>query len=145
MEKDFDEWNKVKKRTHEKSVGHESFPKEREVWWCSVGVNIGVETDGKHDTFERPVLIVRIFNKEMLWAVPITSTMKDSPFYYPFLFKNEDRSLILTQIRVMSTKRLLRQVDVLSEEDFGKVIESLVGLLKAKPPHKEGALGGRSH
>jgi len=138
MEKDFDEWNKIKKITHEKSSEHESFPKEGEVWWCSVGVNIGVETDGKHDSFERPVLIVRVFNKEMLWTVPITSTMKDSSFYYPFLFKNEDRSLILTQIRAMSTKRLLRQVDVMLDKDFVEVIEALVRLLKAEPLHKGG-------
>lgn len=133
MKKDFDGWNEVKKTTHENSVMHESFPKEREVWWCSVGVNIGVETDGKHDTFERPVLIVRVFNKEMFWAVPITSTMKNSPFYYPFLFKNENRSAVLTQIRVMSTKRLLRRVDVMSDTDFEKITETLTGLLKAKP------------
>jgi mRNA interferase MazF len=138
MKKDFDGWNEVKKATHENSVVRESFPKEREIWWCSVGVNIGVETDGKHDTFERPVLIVRVFNQEMLWAIPVTSTMKDSPFYYPFLFKNEERSLILTQIRVLSTKRLRRQVDVLPEKDFERVIEILTRLIKAEPLHKGG-------
>src|ERR1035437_6316122 len=116
MEKDFDKWNEVKKITDKNDASSASFPKEREVWWCSVGVNVGVETDGKHETFERPVLLVRVLNKEMLWAVPITSTMKDSPFYYPFLFKNEDRSVILTQLRVMSTKRLLRRVDLMSED-----------------------------
>ena len=138
MKKDFDGWNEVKKITHRNDAAPEPFPKEREVWWCSVGVNVGVETDGKHETFERPVLIVRVFNREMLWTVPITSTMKDSPFYYPFLFKNEDRSVILTQLRVMSTKRLQRQVDVMSEKDFKKVVEALEGLLKAEPLHKGG-------
>lgn len=136
--KDFDGWNSVKKITNRKDAAPESFPKEREVWWCSVGVNVGVETDGKNDTFERPILIVRIFNKEMLWAVPITSTVKDSLFYYPFLFKNEDRSVILTQLRVMSTKRLRRRVDVMSEEDFENVVEALGNLLKANPLRKGG-------
>lgn len=136
--KDFDGWNEVKKITHRKDAAPESFPKEREIWWSSVGVNVGVETDGKHDTFERPILIVRVFNKEMLWAVPVTSTMKDSPFYYPFRFKSEDRSIILTQLRVMSTKRLRRQVDMISVEDFEKVIDALGCLLKAEPLHKGG-------
>jgi len=138
MKKDFNRWNEIKKTMHENIVKHESFPKEREIWWCSVGVNIGVETDGKHDTFERPVLIVRVFNREMLWAVPVTSTMKDSPFYYPFLFKNEDRSIILTQLRAISMKRLLRQVDVMSDKDFEYVTEALTGLLKAKSLRKGG-------
>jgi hypothetical protein len=31
---------------------------EREVWGCSLGANIGVEADGKHDNFERPVLVL---------------------------------------------------------------------------------------
>jgi len=138
MQKDFDKWNEIKKITHESAVPRESFPKAREVWWCSVGLNIGVETDGKHDSFERPILIVRVFSKEMIWAVPITSVMKDSPFYLPFIFKNEDRSIMLTQLRVMSTKRLRRRVGLLSDEDFEKMIEALAGLLKAKPLHKEG-------
>jgi mRNA interferase MazF len=138
MKKDFDRWNEVKKATHEKIMAHKSFPKEREIWWCSVGVNIGVETDGKHDTFERPVLIVRVFNREMLWVAPVTSTMKDSPFYHPFLFKSEDRSIILTQLRVISAKRLRRQVDVMSDKDFGKVVGTLISLLKAEPLHRGG-------
>lgn len=145
MKKDFDTWNEVKKATHENIVAHESFPQEREIWWSSVGVNIGVETDGKHDTFERPVLVVRVFNREMLWVVPVTSTIKDSPFYYPFLFKNENRSIILTQLRAASTKRLRRRVDMMSEKDFRKVVEMLSGLLKAKTRGEAGLLGGRSH
>jgi len=134
MQKDFDGWNKVKKEVHHNTVVRESFLMEREIWWCSVGVNVGVETDRKHETFERPALIVRVFNKEMLWAVPITSTMKDSPYYYPFIFKGENRSIILTQLRVMSAKRLLRQVDVLPEEDFKKVLEILASFLEKAEP-----------
>src|ERR1035437_10593318 len=116
MAKAFDSWNIEKKQVQKTELRYNFFFHSREVWWCAVGVNVGVETDGKHQTFERPVLLVRVLNKEMLWAVPITSTMKDSPFYYPFLFKNEDRSVILTQLRVMSTKRLLRRVDLMSED-----------------------------
>ena len=138
MKKDLDRWNEIKKTTHRNVTVHELFPREREIWWCSVGVNIGVETDGKHETFERPVLIVRVFNREMLWAIPITSTIKVSPFYYSFLFKGESRSVVLTQIRAMSVKRLLRQVDVMSNEDFEKVIEMLTCLLKAKSLRKGG-------
>jgi len=46
---------------------------------------------------------------------------------------------------ILSTKRLRRQVDVLTEKDFEKVIEMLTRLIKAEPLNKEGFLGGRSH
>jgi len=62
MNKDFDKWNKRKKRIHEGSF--DDFVHAREVWWCAVGVNIGVEADGKHTNFERPVLIIRKFSKD---------------------------------------------------------------------------------
>lgn len=32
---------------------------EREIWWCSLGVNIGFEQDGTNDLFERPVLVIK--------------------------------------------------------------------------------------
>ena len=61
--KDFDNWNKEKKilesTANETLVFH-----EREIWWCSIGLNVGDEQDGKNDYFERPVLVIRKFNKK---------------------------------------------------------------------------------
>ncbi|MFA5871014.1 MAG: hypothetical protein WC842_03995 [Candidatus Paceibacterota bacterium] len=55
--KDFDSWNIQKKKinTREKVI----FCNIREIWWCSLGVNIGSEEDGKNELFERPVLILK--------------------------------------------------------------------------------------
>jgi len=33
------------------------------IWRCSLGVNLGVEADGKEEHFRRPVLILKAFNK----------------------------------------------------------------------------------
>jgi hypothetical protein len=38
--KEFDKWNDVKKKTHHKHVS--VLYREQEIWWCSLGVNIGV-------------------------------------------------------------------------------------------------------
>ena len=57
MGKEFDRWNERKKVLHEADFGR--YVHEREVWWCALGVNIGVEADGKHENFERPVLVLR--------------------------------------------------------------------------------------
>lgn len=133
-QKDFDAWNILKKDVHASETGRNFFFHEREIWWCAVGVNIGVETDGKHKTFERPVIIVRVFNKEMLWTVPVTSGTKQSPFHYSFIFNNVEQSAMLSQIRTISSKRLRRKIGTISDLDFESIIEGLSGLLKNETP-----------
>ena len=53
MEKDFDNWNTRKKDLHAKKR-YPTF-KEREVWWCYVGTNIGHEIDGPGVTVYSPL------------------------------------------------------------------------------------------
>lgn len=42
--KDFDGWNTVKKLVHERVHDTDFYYYAREVWWCSVGVNVDVES-----------------------------------------------------------------------------------------------------
>ena len=96
QEKDFDSWNVVKKYTDTKAdvIGVH----EREVWWISMGLNIGVEINGKHHNFERPVLVLKKFNLQMLWLLPITSQVKDSRFYEKYVFQDKEYYIALTQL-----------------------------------------------
>jgi len=55
--KDFDNWNNIKKKL-DKSDQNQSFY-EKEIWWCSVGINVGSEHDGKGNRFMRPVYILK--------------------------------------------------------------------------------------
>src|SRR5579864_8524776 len=57
MPKNFDAWNEQKKVADGREIASDFFFHERELWWCALGANMGVEADGKHDLFERPVLI----------------------------------------------------------------------------------------
>ena len=134
MDKDFDGWNMEKKRVHATTIARDFFFHEREIWWCAIGANIGVEADGKHQTFERPVIIARVFNKEMLWTVPVTSGTKKSSFHYNFMFNNTEQSAMLSQIRTMSSKRLRRKIGTVSDLDFESIITRLTGLLKNETP-----------
>jgi mRNA interferase MazF len=115
--KDFDRWNELKKKLHtreEKILFH-----EREIWWCSLGVNVGFEENGKNEMFERPVLILRKFNKFILWVLPLTRSQKDGDFYYRITQREEDDSVvILSQIRLISSKRLLRKMRMMKESEF---------------------------
>lgn len=66
MQEDFEGWHKVKTEIQAKQ-GAPSY-KNREIWWYKVGVNVGDEEDGKGVNFNRPVLVVRKFNKRIFWG-----------------------------------------------------------------------------
>ncbi len=126
--KDFDRWNELKKDLHirdEKILFH-----EREVWWCALGVNIGFEEDGKNENFERPVLIVRKFNQYVLWVLPLTRSHKTGDYYYRVEQGDEDDSVvILSQIRLISSKRLLRKMRMIKENEFNDIKNKVKGFL----------------
>ena len=120
-EKRFDKWNELKKELHGLEKPKNFYFKEREIWWCALGVNIGFEEDGKHDLFERPILIIKKFNNEVSWILPLTGRHKDGKYYYNFSYRQNPESVILSQVRLISSKRLLRKIWTLSERDFKEI------------------------
>lgn len=71
--KDFDAWNEDKKVVHS-SAAQVQF-KDREVWWCKVGINVGYEINGK-TLFLRPVLIIRKISSNTFIGIPLTRKEK---------------------------------------------------------------------
>ena len=47
--KNFDAWITRKKKIDTREMQNSLYVKEREVWWVSVGVNVGAEIDGKNE------------------------------------------------------------------------------------------------
>lgn len=122
-------WTKLKIRIHT-AIGHNAvYFREREIWWCSLGANIGYEQSGNNDNFERPVLILKKFNKSLLWALPLTSQEKSGQYYYKISYTGRNYFIILSQIRTISSKRLLRKVRTLSLVDFLQVKNSIKAFL----------------
>lgn len=143
--KNFDLWNEKKKRVDCGPHVENIYFNEREIWWCSVGVNVGVEVDGKNHDFERPVLVIKKFNKMMFWGIPLTSRSQSYPTIMEIEHGLKFSFANLAQMRLFSTKRLLRKVDVTSQSTFNKVVMKLRSLLKInRPPSVEEGLGGRS-
>jgi len=117
MEKDFDKWHKVKRDIHKRET--RPFYHEREVWWCSVGENVGFEMDGKGEDFTRPVLIIKGFSKEVFLCVPITTKLKTGKYYADINFGDgEARKVILSQIRLIDGRRLQEKIITLDEPHF---------------------------
>ncbi len=117
MINDFDSWNNKKKHLEAVDNLRSNFS-EREVWWCSLGKNIGDEENGKNDRFERPVLILKKFSRNSVVVIPLTTKGKsDSVFYYKLL-QGENSWVILSQIRLLSTKRFLRKMYKVGRGEF---------------------------
>jgi mRNA interferase MazF len=102
---------------------------EREVWWCSLGHNVGFEQDGKGEKFARPVLVFKKFNKEVFWALPISTRIKKSKFYAPVkLNDNIDRVAIISQLRLIDAKRLIDKIGVVSEANYKDIRKAVINL-----------------
>ena len=123
MQKKFDQWNTIKKKINEKKY----YPKfhEREIWWCALGINIDNEQDGKNKNFERPVLILKKFNKKIILGLPITSNNKEGKYYYKIDYKGRKFNIILSQIRLLSTKRLLRRIKRIGVQTFENIQQGI--------------------
>jgi mRNA-degrading endonuclease toxin of MazEF toxin-antitoxin module len=128
MEKDFDTWNSQKKILHKKD--EKVFYHEREIWWCSLGVNVGYEQDGTGKRFDRPVVVVRGFSPHACIIVPLTGKKKEGK-YYMYLGKIEgrDATAVLSQIKNIDPRRLLKKMGMLPDDEFEKLKDKLKNLL----------------
>ncbi len=133
MKKDFQKWHVRRSEVNE--VAKRPFFHEREIWFCYLGMNVGFEQDGQGAEFLRPVVIVRKFNNEVFWAIPLTKSNKQrkkkaEDYYYIFSFVLEIISVaILSQIRLVDAKRLSRHIGTMIETDFDELKIKLKALL----------------
>ena len=138
-EKNFDEWNSLKKK-----LSNGSFLKnfrEGDIWFCSIGNNVGHEQNGKNIFFERPVLIVRKFTKNYFWAIPLTSVDRTGPYSLKFEFNGKERVGLLLHLRSYDGRRLQRKLGSVSENTLHKIKLMLGFLINQKtlfPGSKDG-------
>jgi mRNA-degrading endonuclease toxin of MazEF toxin-antitoxin module len=129
MGKDFDRWNDAKKRLDAKEDAPNARFYEREVWYVRLGVNIGAEIIGKGsgDAFSRPVLILKKHNSASFYGLPLSSTQKPGhPYYYPIITAGRHGSVLLTQGRTLSSKRLINRMVRLPEPLFDKIKQAYI-------------------
>ncbi len=126
-------WTKLKIRIHHKDQAEIEvlYFREKEIWWTHLGKNIGHEQDGKNEQFERPMIILRKFNRNFFWGVPTSSKIKEeNEFYHLFTFNEEIYSAIVSQMRPISAKRLIRKIGVLPKTEFETLKGRVVSLIK---------------
>lgn len=127
MKKDFYNWHLKKSTIHE--IGKRPLFCEREIWYCHWGINVGFEQDGRGKGFLRPVVILKKFNQAIFWGVPLTKTIKNNSFNYIFYFNSVLNSALLSQLKLIDSKRLSHKMGILSELDYLKLKEKLKALL----------------
>lgn len=128
MNKDFDKWNGKKKEIHKD--GEAPFYNEREIWWCALGTNVGFEQDGTGKNFDRPIVVIRGFSKNIFLGLALTGKKREGKYYF-YIGKVEgrDSSAILSQIRLIDSKRLIRKIETLRDDKFKTLKEALKKLI----------------
>lgn len=125
-----DEWNNFKKEiafiTMKELIGL----KNREIWWCSVGMNVGQETYGKGNNFSRPVLIIKRLSSQLCFALPLTTKPHTGDWYYKFTFRNKTQYVMLNQLRVFHANRLGIKIGRINHKDFLNIKKKLKHLLE---------------
>lgn len=129
MKKDFGKWHHIKREIHE-NTGHH-FYREREVHWCAFGANIGFEMDGKGVPFTRPILVLKGFSREMCLCVPLTMLEKQGKFYHKVTLNDGiSRNAVLSQVRIVDTKRLTSFIGEVSEVEFKSIKQALIRIIE---------------
>ena len=127
MQKDFDSWNEVKKKTN---IEPPRLYTIREIWWCRIGVNVGTEQDGKGDEYARPCVILRGFGADACMVIPLTtSTRKHTLRVSVGLVEGQQARANLSQMRVVDTRRLVRKVGFLDKKAYLKLKKAAKDML----------------
>lgn len=126
--KRFRAWSKLKRKIQDIKTIPAGY-KEREIWWVALGHNVGVEEDGKGDNFNRPVLIMKGFSRYQFWGVPLSTTDKRGIYYHPIVVNGKVSTVLLSQLRVLDTRRLISKYGMLNHKDFAQIKLKLIDFL----------------
>lgn len=119
MKKDFNGWNEQKKRL---DVAGNKLYHERQIWWCSLGANVGFEQDGTGKEFERPILILKGMSRTTCYAVPLTTSTKQHPLRIPIgEVEGKQATALMSQMRLIDTKRLVNKIGFLDQKTFERI------------------------
>ncbi|MBU0766872.1 type II toxin-antitoxin system PemK/MazF family toxin [Patescibacteria group bacterium] len=125
--KQFLKWIGLKEKLHDKQ--HKTpLVSEGEIWWASVGENIGSEINGKSDLFSRPVIIYKKLAHDFYFVIPTTSQQKAGSWFVNFKQHGKDTTACLHQARSIDYRRLSNKLGELDNSDFERVKTGFVNL-----------------
>ncbi len=118
--KRFLEWIGLKEKLD--AIIHKApYVSEGEIWWASLGENVGAEINGKSQYFSRPVIILRKLSHNFYFVIPVTSQIKSGNWYVTVKQENKEMMACLHQARSIDYRRLSNKIGELDESDFEKI------------------------
>ncbi|MEI6729830.1 MAG: type II toxin-antitoxin system PemK/MazF family toxin [Pseudomonadota bacterium] len=124
MQKDFEAWNKLKTRLD--AIKSPPLFNDREIWWCSVGINVGYEVYGKGDLFSRPVLIIKKQSTDTFIGLPMSTRLKQRSDYYHSEFNGKNVAFMLGEIRKFDSRRLSDKMGKISQNKFEAIKNAIL-------------------
>lgn len=123
----FNQWNELKQKLHvsEKKL----LFKEGEIWWCSIGQNIGTEVYGKGKFFRRPVFVLKKLSNSSCLVIPLSTKGYSGSWYISVQSGSKKAWANISQIRTLSTLRFDTKIGDIRKCDFYKIKKSIADLL----------------
>lgn len=129
MLKKFLQWIGLKEKLH--LLKHKPpHVNERDLWWTSLGDNVGSEMNGKSQKFSRPVLILKKLSRGFFLVAPTTTQRHEGSWYVHIQHADKDVYVCLHQIRTIDYRRLWDRLGQIDGDDFMAVKSSFRELYK---------------
>lgn len=128
LEKDMELWHDMKLKLSKNNKV--LFFREWQIWFISMWLNVWFEENWKNYNFSRPVLILKKFSKYVFLWIPTTTSKKEWKFYeYLWEINQKQNYLLLSQIRLYSTKRLLSHIWWVSKNKLLEIKQKIKKLI----------------
>ena len=129
MEKHFIQWIALKTELHDRQ--HQPpYVSDGDIWWASVGENVGSEINGKSRQFSRPVIVYKKLSHSFYFVVPTTTREKQGSWFVPVRQHDAKMFACLHQARAIDYRRLSSKLGTLDDEDFERVKQGFRSLYK---------------
>lgn len=91
---------------------------------------MGFEQDGSGDEYRRPVVVLKGLSKRTFVAIPLTASTKSHPMR-PSVGRvgDEEARALISQVRVVDTKRLVRKIGYLDKGAFESIRKTVKDML----------------
>lgn len=120
----YDSWNEQKKKVAQ--LARTRFVRKGDVLMVKLGKNVGYEQDGKGEDFLRPVLVLRVFTKDALFVVPLTTVPKVHKYYVSIgQVGTEENFAIISQARFLDARRIVYEKGSVTSSVVKKVAAAI--------------------
>lgn len=98
-----------------------------EVWMAEINPDTGNE--GKNLGIEGPIIILKQFNKDKFWGIPMTSNGNEGGACKRIMYKENTVWALLSQFKTFDYSRLLHRITKVSDSQLLELKEQLNRLM----------------